>query len=83
MAAYLIHKYKLERDGWFVPGSDYEASGIWRSILFMKGVFDHGFSTRFMMGSLLNFGMTNGVDSGFGDINFLISIFWTGGNMLL
>lgn len=36
----LIHKYKLERDGWFVPGRDYKASGIWRSIPSVKGVFD-------------------------------------------
>lgn len=61
----LTHKYKLEGNGWAVPGMDYKAYGIWKSILFVKGVFISGLVTKFMMSSRLNSGMMNGVGSGF------------------
>lgn len=59
----LIHKYKLERDGWFVPGRDYKASGIWRLILSVKVFLINGLGTKLMMGSVSNSGWTSSFES--------------------
>ena len=36
----LLKKYKIDKDGWRVPGQDYKASGIWKSILSVKVEFE-------------------------------------------